>query len=200
MKHFLMAFRPIAVDFLSTIVFIAIFAITGSVTVGIVVGMATGIGQIGMLLLWRKPVALMQWASLGLVLVMGTASLLTADPRFVMIKPSIGAAAIGAVMMKRGWQMRYFPPVVVTHVAPGTLTRWGYAWAVLQFSLALANLAVAYSFDVKTWAWFAAVIPLPAHLMLFLLEFFHIRVLVRRKLREQAGNLETPAAPTTGVT
>jgi len=38
----------------------------------------------------------------ALVVVMGSASLITHDPRFVMVKPSIGAFAIACVMLRRG--------------------------------------------------------------------------------------------------
>ena len=187
MKHFFTAFRPLLADFLSTIVFVAIYAVTGSVTVGIALGIATGIGQIGWLLVTGRGVALMQWASLALVIVLGSASLITSDPRFVMIKPSIGAGAIGLVMLRRGWQSRYLPPVVVEHVAPGVLVFWGYAWAALQFTLGVANLVVAFYLGLKTWAWFTATIPLATHLTLFVIQYLHIRLMVRRSVRSQTA-------------
>ncbi len=121
MRHFFNAFRPLAADFLSTIIFVAIYTLTGSVTVGIALGIATGIGQIAWLMLTGKTVTPMQWASLALVIVLGSASLMTADPRFVMIKPSVAAFAIGFIMLRRGWLLRYLPPIVVEHVAPGIL-------------------------------------------------------------------------------
>src|SRR5690348_11357398 len=106
MTYFFQAFRPLLVDFLSTIVFVALYAITGSIRTAIVLGIAVGIGQIA-LILWRgKRPDLMQWASLALVIVLGSASLITHDPRFVMIKPSIGGFAIGIVMLKPNWQGR----------------------------------------------------------------------------------------------
>ena len=42
----------------------------------------------------------MTYASLALVIVLGTATLLTNDPRFVLVKPSIAHFAIGAIMLK----------------------------------------------------------------------------------------------------
>jgi intracellular septation protein A len=44
----------------------------------------------------------MQWASLGLVIVLGGATVLTGDPRFVMIKPTIAYLTVGAAMLQRG--------------------------------------------------------------------------------------------------
>lgn len=185
MRHFFNAFRPLAADFLSTIIFVAIYTLTGSVTVGIALGIATGIGQIAWLMLTGKTVTPMQWASLALVIVLGSASLMTADPRFVMIKPSVAAFAIGFIMLRRGWLLRYLPPIVVEHVAPGILVFWGYAWAALQFTLGAANLIVAFYLSLKTWVWFTTAIPLASHLALFLIQYLHIRLIVGRSVRAQ---------------
>ena len=75
MIHFLRAFKPLAVDFLSTIVFIVLYAITGSVVLGIVAGIALGIGQIGWLLWRRHPIASDAMGELALVIVLGSAAL-----------------------------------------------------------------------------------------------------------------------------
>jgi intracellular septation protein len=197
MIHFFRALKPLVVDFLSTIVFVAIYAITGDVTIGIVLGIAAGIVQFGWLLARKKPIALMQWASLALVIVLGSASLVTADPRFVMIKPSIGAFAIACVMLKRGWQMRYFPPIVVENVAPGLLVFWGYAWSALYFLLAIVNLVVAFRFGLHAWAWFTGTVPVAAPLLLFVAQFATLRIVVGRRVRAQrraAGQEDLSAA------
>src|ERR1051326_8679277 len=94
MGGLLKAFRPILVDFLSTIVFVALYAATGNIAVGIAAGMATGVVQIGLVFYRGKRPDPMQWASLALVIVLGSASLLTGDPRFAMVKPSVGAFTI----------------------------------------------------------------------------------------------------------
>ena len=65
-------------------------------------------------MMWRKhPVDTMQWLSIGLVVVSGIATLLTADPRFVMLKPSVIYCIVGAYMLKPGWMTRYLPPIAV---------------------------------------------------------------------------------------
>ena len=63
----------------------------------------------------------MTYASLALVIVLGSATLLTNDPRFVLAKPSIAHFAIGAIMLKRGWMLRYMPPIV-TETIPEYVT------------------------------------------------------------------------------
>jgi len=181
--HFLRAIRPLAADFLSTIVFVALYAITGNVTLGVVLGIATGVAQFGWLLLRRQPITLMQGASLALVVVLGTAALLTSDPRFVMIKPSIGAFAIAIVMLKRGWQSRYLPPIVVQNVSPGLLVFWGYAWSALIFALGAANLFVAFALGLTAWTWFTGIVPIASQLLMFVAQFVTLRMLVHRNIR-----------------
>lgn len=186
MRELFQAFRPLLSDFLSTIVFVALSAATGNVTLAIVVGMATGVVQIALIFLRGGRPVLMQWASLALVVVLGTLSLWTADPTFVMVKPTIGGIAIGSVMLRKGWQSRYLPPIVTQNVPAAALTAWGYAWAALIFTLAGANLCVALALGQKTWLWFTAFVPLPVQVALFLLQYAWLRAAVIRSLRTRA--------------
>lgn len=121
----------------------------------------------------------MQGASLFLVITLGGASLITRDPRFVMIKPSIGYAAIGFVMLKRGWQTDYIPQVARDRVPEGRFIFWGYAWAVLMLSCAVANLILAAMVDVRTWAYILLVGGIGTKVVLFLVEFVSIRLEAR---------------------
>lgn len=183
MKHFLAAFRPLAEDFLSTIFFVALYAVTGSIRIAIVVGIAVGIAQIGYLLLRGRKIDLMQWVSLALVIVLGSATLITNNPRFVMIKPSIGTFAVGCVMLRRNWMGRYLPPIVTQNVSEAILVGWGYVWSVLMFVLAAANLFVAFEFGMGIWAWFVSFVPLTAQIVLFIIQYASLRLLVRRNIR-----------------
>jgi len=183
MLDLLKAFRPILVDFLSTIVFVALYAVTGNIAFGIAAGMATGVVQIGLVFYRGNRPDPMQWASLALVVVLGSASLLTGDPRFAMVKPSIGAFAIATVMLRRGWQARYLPPIVSQNVSPGLLIAWGYIWSALIFALGLANLYVAFALGTKIWAWYTSIVPLSLQIGLFLIQYFTLRWTVIRNLR-----------------
>ena len=184
--YFLRAIRPIANDFLSTIIFVGFYAITGSIRAGIVLGIAVGVGQILYIFWRRRRPDTMQWASLALVVVMGSASLITRDPRFVMIKPSIGAFAIACVMLKRGWMARYLPDIVKENVASGVLIGWGYVWSAMIFTLAFANLFVALTFGPKIWAWYTAIVPIAAQLGLFLIQYATLRFMVVRNIRARS--------------
>jgi intracellular septation protein len=125
----------------------------------------------------------MQWASLALVVVLGSASLITHDPRFVMVKPSIGAFAIACVMLKPNWMGRYLPPIVTDNVPPATTAAWGYAWSALLFLTAAANIYIALTYSPATWAWFISVVPLSTKLALFVVQYGTLRFLVTRNIR-----------------
>lgn len=181
MRNLLRAFRPIVGDFLSTIVFIIAVEVFKNVPLAIVFGIAAGIGQFAVLLWRRQHIALMQWMSLVLVLVLGGASLILADPRFVMIKPSIAMFAIGAVMLRRGWMLRYLPPAAVDDVPPNVIIVFGYVWAVLLCVMAAINLALALLAPLATWVFYNAVVPLSCQLGLFLIQYLVMRQLVLSK-------------------
>jgi intracellular septation protein len=190
MKHFLNAFRPLAEDFLSTIFFVAFYAITGSVKLGIIFGIAVGVAQIGCLLVRRRKIDLMQWLSLALVIVLGGATLLTHNARFVMIKPSIGTFAVGCVMLRRNWMGRYLPPIVSQNVSETILVGWGYVWSALMFVLAAANLFVAFRLGTAAWAWFVSIVPLTCQILLFSTQYASLRFLVRRNIRARVAGGE----------
>ncbi|MGH6871133.1 MAG: septation protein IspZ [Rhizomicrobium sp.] len=190
LKYFLISVRPLAEDLLSVIVFALLYAATGSLALGITLGMATGVAQVGYLKLRGKPVYIMQWMSLGLVIVLGSASLLTGNAHFAMLKPSIGGAAVGFVMLVPGWQSRYMPQIVRDNLSPSALLFWGYAWAALIFALAAANLFVALTQSYAAWVWFTTFVPLSAQFLLFFVQFTIIRQAMVRKFRPQASPAE----------
>ena len=104
--------------------------------------MALGAAQIGWQIARRQPIDTMQWMSLFLVLGAGTVTLITDDPRFVMVKPSVIYVIVGIVMLKPGWINRYLPPVAKEFV-PDIAIIFGYLWAGLMFFSAALNLVVA---------------------------------------------------------
>src|SRR3954471_6400848 len=96
-------FARLAADFFSTIVFLAIYLATDNVLLATGVAIAGAVGQVIYSRFKGHEIGYMTWASLGLVIVLGSATLLTHDPRFVLAKPAIGHFAIGFIMLKRGW-------------------------------------------------------------------------------------------------
>lgn len=124
----------------------------------------------------------MTYASLALVIVLGSATLLTHDPRFVLAKPSIAHFAIGAIMLKRGWMLRYMPPRVVETI-PEYVTIAGYAWAALMFALGLSTIAAALSGDLKLWAIYVSVVLMGAKVAAFAVQYVVFRILVTNRIR-----------------
>src|SRR4030081_2417522 len=104
-------FAKRAPDFFSPIVFLALYFITGNILLATGVAIAGAIAQVIYARIKGEPLSFMTYASLGLVIVLGGATPLTNDPRFVLAKPSIAHFAIGAIMLKRGWMLRYMPPI-----------------------------------------------------------------------------------------
>src|SRR5258705_12813025 len=102
-------------------------------------------------------VGYMSYVSGGRVIVLGSESRFTQDLRFVLAKWSIAHFAIGAIMLKRGWMLRYMPPIV-TETVPEYVTIAGYAWAGLMFALGAGVIAVASTGDMKLWALYVSVV------------------------------------------
>jgi intracellular septation protein A len=180
------ALLQLAEDFLSTVVFLVVYLASGRLLLAIGFAIAIAVAQVVIARSRGRSVDAMQWLSLVLVIGFGTAALITADSRFMMVKPSIIHFAVGAVMLRPGWMTRYLPPIVTANVPPGVLLASGYAWAALMFALGLANLYVAATFSFDTWAWFISVGALGAKVIAFVLQLAIFRMLVRRQLRAAA--------------
>lgn len=195
MMDFLKVFRPILSDFLSTIAFLAVLVATDNVVLATSLGIAMGVGQFVWLRLRGAPIALMQVASVALVVVLGTATILTRDARFMMLKPSIASAAIATVMMQRGWQLRYFLPPVKEYIAERTLVLWGYAWAALYYVLSAANLYVAFIYGRHVWEAFTAIVPTAAPISLFVFQYVWLRRAVFRTIRARKSPSQPELSP-----
>src|ERR1700761_9421875 len=141
-------FARLAHDFFSTILFLVVYLVTDNIVLATAVAIVGAIGQVIYARVKGEELGFMTWASLGLVIVLGGATLLTHDPRFVLAKPAIGHFAIGAFMLKRGWMLRYMPQVV-TETIPEYVTFAGYAWSALCFLLGAGTIAVAMTGDMK---------------------------------------------------
>ena len=188
MNNLFYAARPILSDLLSTILFAALFSLTKNIYLSTGMAVALGLGQVLYEKLRGKPVPGMQWASLGLVTVLGGATLLTGDPRFVMIKPTVAYLTIGAAMMQRDWMDRYIPPVAKTYIPDRIIIAWGYIWAGLMILTGIANLVVAMAFGAKAWVVFIGVFPLASKIGLFTVHYASFRwVALRNRRRDQAA-------------
>ena len=169
-------------DFLSTIVFLVIYLLTDNVVLATSVAIAGAIAQVIYARVTGKELGFMTWASLALVIVLGSATILTHDPRFVLAKPSIAHFAIGAIMLKRGWMLRYLPPIVVATI-PEYVTVAGYAWAALMFALGAGTIAMAATGDLKLWAFYVSFVAIGAKILAFAIQYAAFRILITNRVR-----------------
>ena len=151
MRNLFQASKILLLDLASTVLFLAVYALTGNLFLAVGLGMALGIVQIGWQLVHKQPVEALQWLSLVIIFASGTATFLTDDPLFVMMKPSIIYVIVGLVMQKRGWMTRYLPPIARATV-PDLAITFGYVWAGMMFFSAVLNIVLALTLDVAAWA------------------------------------------------
>ncbi|MBI1212421.1 MAG: intracellular septation protein [Alphaproteobacteria bacterium] len=183
MKNLLHAGKFLLADMASTLFFLALYLWTEDVPLAVALGITLGFAQIGRQLLRKAPIDTMQWMSLFLVVASGSATLLTNDPRFVMIKPTIIYIIVGVVMLKPGWMNRYLPAVAM-EVVPDLGVVFGFIWSALMFGSGALNVYVALNYSVVVWASFMSIWGITSKLGLFLMQYGIMRAVgVRRRRR-----------------
>jgi intracellular septation protein A len=183
MKDLLYAARPLALDLMSTLVFVALSALTHNVMLATIVAIVAGAARVAWQLSRRQHINAMQWMSLGLVVVTGGATLLTKDPRFMMAKPSVIYVLVGVAMLERGWMLPYLPPEAREHLPDVLMIRWGYVWSGLMFLTAALNAGVALTASLAAWSLFIAIFPAASKIGLFAVHFGSMRWLGYRNYR-----------------
>ena len=184
MKNLFHAGKFLLLDMASTFFFLALYLWTNNIPLSVALGVALGIAQIGWQFARKKPVETMEWLSLFLVVSSGAATLITNDPRFVLIKPSLIYVIVAVVMLKPGWMNRYLPPVAM-EIVPDVVFIFGFVWSGLMFFSAALNFVVALNFSVATWAWFMSVYATVSKLSLFMIQYVIMRYIGVRRRRAQ---------------
>lgn len=193
------ALRQLLSDFLSAIVFLVVYGLSDNIYLATAAAVGVATAQIVIMKLRGRPIDAMQWLVLGLVLVLGAATFITSDSRFIMVKPSIIHCAVGAVMLRRGWMIRYLPPIARDNLPESVMVAAGYAWAAMMFVLGLVNLIIATGFSFRVWAWFITFGAIGAKVAAFFIQYAVFRAIIRRKLRaaaqQAAPQVQAPAGP-----
>jgi intracellular septation protein A len=197
MKDFLEAIKLLLLDLSSTIFFLVVFLLTRNMILSVGLGMALGVTQIAIQFLRRKPIHIMEWLSLFLVIAAGTATLLTDDPRFMLFKPSVIYVIVGIVMLKAGWMNRYLP-AIARAVASDVAVIVGFVWAGLMFVSAAVNAFVAIAWSVPTWAMIMPIFGIVSKLAVFVSGFLAIRLTVVRRIRAMPANEREALLSSTG--
>ena len=184
MKNLFTAGKLLLLDMASTFFLLVVYLATKNMPLAVGLGMVLGITQIGLEYLRKKPIDTMQYLSLFVVVGSGTATLLTGDPRFVMMKPSFIYIVVGIVMLRPGWLNRYLPPIAVEMV-PDIAFIFGFVWAALMFVSAAVNVVVAASFGVAAWSAFMSLYAIVSKVGLFLIQYATMRMIGVRRRRMQ---------------
>jgi intracellular septation protein len=182
MKDFLNAARLLLLDLASTLFFLVVYLLTHNTILAVGLGIALSLAQIGTQFIRRRPIHVMEWLSLVLITAAGIATLLTHDPRFVLMKPSVIYAIVGGVMCKPGWLNRYLPDIART-VVPDVATIVGFAWAGLMFMSAAVNAFVALTCSLETWALVMPIYSIVSKAVVFVAGFAAIRLTAQRRIR-----------------
>ena len=182
----------LAGDFFSTLLFLGLWLLTGNVIMATALAIAGAVAQIVYAKFKGQQLGFMTWASLGLVVVLGGATLLTDDPRFVLAKPSIAHFAIGIIMLRRDWMLRYVPPIVSSNI-PGYVTTAGYVWAALMFATGVGVIVTAGYGDMKLWVLYVSLIAPAIKIAAFAIQFVIFRLAIGQRLRAARLRSSQPA-------
>lgn len=116
------------------------------------------VGQIAWMHFRHGKVDRMLWISLGIVSVMGGATLLLHDRTFIMWKPSVLYWTFSTVLLVSA---NFFGKNLIKSMmqeqinVPETLwSRLNYSWALFFALMGAANLYVAFNFTESTWVKF----------------------------------------------
>jgi len=194
MKMLFQSAKFLLLDMASTFFFLGLYLLTRDVRLAVVIAIAIGLAQIAWEITRRRPIEAMQWMSMFLVVAAGVTTLLTNDPRFVLIKPSVIYVIVGVVMLKPGWMNRYLPPIAVA-IVPDVAVVFGFIWAGLVFTTAAVNLVTALELSPAGWALFMGVFTVASKVGLFLISFAVMRAIGhRRRLAIEARAARTPVS------
>jgi intracellular septation protein A len=195
MKNLLKAGRYLLADMASTIFFLVLYLTTHNIPLAVGLGVALGLAEIGWEMWRKRPIETMQWMSLFLVIAAGGATLLTNDPRFIMLKPSLIYVVVGIVMLKPGWMNRYLPPIA-RELVPDIAYIFGFVWAGLMFLSAGLNIVLALELSIGAWAAAMSIYGIVSKLALFLFQYAVMRTIGVRRARARAAPVFTaPVSP-----
>jgi intracellular septation protein A len=194
MKQFAHSASLLLTDLASTILFLVVLIATKDLMLAVALGVGLGVIQIGWMM-WRKQkIDTMQWLSIGLVVVSGAATMLTADPRFVMLKPTVIYCIVGAYMLKPGWMTRYLPPIA-QHTVSDLAWWFGFVWAGLMFFSAALNIVLAMIMDPVSWSAVMSIWGLASKAVLFVGQYAIMKSTAIRRVKRLMATNAAAAAP-----
>jgi len=144
-------------DLFPVILFFAAFKIW-DIYIATAVAIAATFGQIGWVMLRKRRVEPMLWATLGIIVVFGGATLLLRDEMFIKWKPTVlywlftGVLA-GAML---GWKKNLIRSMLggQLKVPEHVWTKLLWSWAAFFAAMGVLNLVVAFNFSTDLWVSF----------------------------------------------
>ena len=141
-------------DLLPVIVFFAAFKLA-DIYVATGTAIVATFLQVGWLKMRRKPVEPMLWASLGLIVVFGGATLLLRDETFIKWKPTVlywlfGAVLLGSELIFRRNLIRAMLGAQVQLPDP-VWAKLNWSWVGFFAIMGALNLYVAFNFPTDLW-------------------------------------------------
>jgi intracellular septation protein A len=181
MKELMHSARYLAEYLASMILFVVVLEFSHNTLLAVGCGMVLGVAQIAWHMARKEKIDAMQWMSVALVIAGGTATFITNDPRFVMIKPSVIHVILGVFMLQKGWMVRYLPQIAQDTV-PDIADIFGFVWAGLMLFTAGLNVVVALTYDALTWGKIMSLFGIASIVGLFLVQFACMRFIARRRV------------------
>jgi len=163
------------------------------VLLGTVVMSVITLVQVALLKAMKRPVHLMLWITLALVIVLGGATVYFHDPMFIKWKPSLAYWALGVAFLvsrlagKNLLEEMLGSEFVLPHAV---WQRLNLAWVLFLTLMGLLNLWVAYTFSTSTWASFKV---FGATALMLAFSVGQV-VYLSRYLKPGAGDAPTPEA------
>ncbi len=144
-------------DLFPVILFFVAFKLAG-IYVATAVAIAATFLQIGWLAIRKKKIDMMLWASLGIIVVFGGATLLLRDETFIKWKPTVLYWLFGAVLAiaELAFRRNLIRAMLSEQVRlPGPVwARLNWSWIGFFAAMGGLNLYVAYNFSTDLWVSF----------------------------------------------
>ena len=121
------------------------------------VAIAATVLQVGWLLVRKKKVEPMLWASLGIIVVFGGLTLYLRDKTFILWKPTVLYWLFGAVLAGSAFLGRNLIRALLSEqmrLPEAIWAKLNWAWVGFFAFMGVLNLYVAFNYSEKVWAAF----------------------------------------------
>jgi intracellular septation protein len=179
--------RNLIFDLLSGLLFMVVLLATKNIYAALIVSLIVAITQIIWSAAKKQEISTIQWASFGLVILAGAASLGTHDARFIKIKPAVLELCVGVAMLRRNWIERYVSASTIKHLPASAVVGMGYIYAFAMLALAAANASFALTATQEAWAVFNGIAPPIVFSVIGAILYLAVRHMVRASMRKTAG-------------